>query len=59
MDDQKIPNIEVSIDSVHLVVQVPFWHYERGATISDSSEIEKVMENHGHFVTQVKAPSIS
>ena len=42
--------------ALHLVVQVPFWHYERGSTISDPAEIEKVMEHHHHFVTQVKAP---
>jgi len=42
--------------ALHLVVQVPFWHYERGSTISDPAEIEKVMEHHGHFVTQAKAP---
>jgi len=55
MDDLKIPNIEASIDAIHLVVQVPFWHYERGATISDPDEIAKVMEHHEHFVTRVKA----
>jgi len=39
--------------AISLVVQVPFWHYERGSTISDPAEIEKVMEHHGHFVTKV------
>ena len=42
--------------AIHLVVQVPFWHYERGSTISDPAEIEKVMEHHGHFVTRAAAP---
>jgi len=42
--------------AIHLVVQVPFWHYERGSTITDPTEIAKVMEHHAHFVTQVTAP---
>jgi len=39
--------------SVNLVVQVPFWDYARGDIITDSAEIEKVLEHHHHFVTQV------
>jgi len=41
--------------SVNLVVQVPFWDYARGDIITDSAEIEKVLEHHHHFVTQVAA----
>jgi len=42
--------------AIHLVVQVPFWDYARGSTISDPAEIAKVMEHHHHFVTQVLVP---
>lgn len=44
--------------AISLVVQVPFWHYERGTTISDPAEMAKVMEHHGHFVTQVEIPIV-
>jgi hypothetical protein len=44
--------------AIHLVVQVPFWHYERGAIISDPAEIDKVMEHHDKFVTRSTAPIV-